>query len=86
MLSEAAAKELGFTGDFRNYDIKSICFSSQDLVWNKNKLMTPISNKNLVSCPRFPFHKFGKTLGFETTRYAEYIEGILYYYDVNLNL
>lgn len=77
MLNEESAKALGLKGKF-THGINTPSFTNIHQLWHKSQNLPQPFEPNKTH--HLNFFKFGKTFGFETTRYLEFKEGILYYY------
>ncbi len=59
-----------------------MAFFNNTSIWEKKKVCVKPEHQKIFKSQRFEFFKVGKTFGFETSRYIEYINGILYYFEV----
>lgn len=77
MLSEEAAKALGHKGIF-NHTLNAPSYTGVHQLWHKTQYLPQPYPPTKIH--QLSFFKLGKTFGFETTRYIEYSNGVLYYY------
>lgn len=76
------AKTLGIESNWSQYYLSSMAFLNNSSIWQKKKVSVKSEYQKIFKSQKFQFFKVGKTFGFETSRYIEYINGILYYYEV----